>query len=87
MEQARWVKALSAKVELNGGARTSGGRGGMGGSMAAGPDGFCVCPKCGAKIPHQIGLPCTSVSCPQCGDKMVRGTFHQCVFTKERQAK
>ncbi len=55
------------------GAQTSGGRGRMGGSAAAGPAGFCICPKCGAKVTHQIGLPCTSVSCSQCGTKMVRG--------------
>lgn len=55
------------------GAQTSGGKGRMGGSVAAGPNGFCICPQCGAKVSHQIGLPCTSVSCPQCGTKMVRG--------------
>ena len=54
-------------------AGASGGRGRMGGSMAAGPEGYCVCPKCGAKIPHERGVVCTLISCPQCGEKMVRG--------------
>ena len=49
-----------------------GGRGRMGG-IAAGPSGECVCPKCGAIVPHQIGVPCTQQKCPKCGSPMVRG--------------
>jgi len=51
-----------------------GGRGRMGGTRAgAGPTGNCVCPSCGASVPHQVGTPCYNMSCPQCGAKMVRG--------------
>jgi len=32
------------------GSRTSGGRGRMGGSAAADPAGFCICPQCDAKM-------------------------------------
>jgi predicted RNA-binding Zn-ribbon protein involved in translation (DUF1610 family) len=32
----------------------------------------CVCPACGARVPHQRGVPCTSINCPNCGAKMVR---------------
>jgi len=50
-----------------------GGRGRMGGNRpGAGPSGFCVCPNCGAKIPHQRGVPCYSISCPKCGARMMR---------------
>lgn len=49
------------------------GRGRMGGSMAAGPGGVCVCPKCGEKVIHQVGTPCSTINCPKCGAKMVRG--------------
>ena len=51
------------------------GRGGrMGGTRpGAGPSGECVCPNCGVKIPHQAGIPCYDMSCPECGAKMVRG--------------
>ena len=50
----------------------AGGRGRMGG-FAAGPDGLCVCPKCGHKEPHQTGISCYNKKCPKCGTKMTRG--------------
>lgn len=40
-----------------------------------GPDGYCVCAKCGEKIPHQRGVKCTSIKCPKCGHTMVREEF------------
>jgi len=54
----------------------TGGRGAgrmRGTSPGAGPGGGCVCPNCGARIPHQAGIPCYDLSCPKCGTKMVRG--------------
>lgn len=48
-----------------------GGRGrNKGGSF--GPDGFCVCAKCGEKVPHQKGVKCTTLKCPSCGHTMIR---------------
>jgi len=38
----------------------------------AGPAGNCVCPKCGAEIPHRVSTPCYSVKCPKCGAAMAR---------------
>ncbi|MDD4939539.1 MAG: hypothetical protein PHE18_01750 [Candidatus Omnitrophica bacterium] len=38
----------------------------------AGPGGNCVCPGCGTKVPHQAGIPCSSMNCPKCGIRMVR---------------
>lgn len=48
-----------------------GGRGRMGG-RGLGPGGYCVCPKCGARVAHKPGNPCYSISCPKCGTKMIR---------------
>ena len=65
---------------------SSGGRGGMGrgigqgdgkgrgGGFAAGPGGSCVCPKCGKTPPHQRGVPCLQMTCPDCGTAMTRQT-------------
>ncbi len=45
----------------------------MGGNRpGAGPEGGCVCPGCGVKIPHRAGVPCNLVSCPECGARMAR---------------
>lgn len=33
---------------------------------------FCTCPSCGAKTPHERGIPCFQLKCPQCGKAMVR---------------
>jgi hypothetical protein len=48
------------------GGRMSGNRAG------AGPEGSCVCPDCGEKVPHKRGVPCMHINCPKCGTKMVR---------------
>lgn len=37
-----------------------------------GPGGFCICAKCGEKIPHRQGIKCTTLKCPKCGKTMVR---------------
>lgn len=33
---------------------------------------YCICPSCGMRLSHQPGVPCRSVSCPQCGESMKR---------------
>jgi len=50
----------------------SAGRRRGGGGRPGGPTNFCICPACGAKAPHERGIPCIQVSCPQCGKPMVR---------------
>lgn len=52
-----------------------------------GVGGFCVCPKCGEKIPHRCGIPCQEERCPGCGAKLLReGSYHHRLF-QEKQAK
>ena len=48
------------------------GRGGREGPLRAGPGGTCVCPNCGQREPHQIGVPCFDRRCPKCGTAMAR---------------
>ncbi len=48
-----------------------GGRGrNKGGGFGAG--GFCVCAHCGKKIPHERGVKCTNLRCPDCNRPMIR---------------
>ena len=49
-----------------------GGGRGRGGGFAAGPDGYCVCPNCGERMPHQVGIACYEQKCPKCGTAMTR---------------
>lgn len=62
-----------------GGGRGGGtGRGGQGGGRGggdkpgSGPGGYCVCPKCGKRVPHQVGQRCMDLTCPDCGTRMTR---------------
>ena len=49
-----------------------GGGRGRGGGFTAGPDGYCVCPNCGGRMPHQVGIACYKQKCPKCGTAMTR---------------
>lgn len=46
--------------------------GGRGGRFRAGPGGYCICPSCGERVPHQLGSPCFENKCPKCGTVMTR---------------
>ena len=51
-----------------------------------GPDGSCVCPKCGERILHQAGIVCQEERCPKCGAKMLReGSYHYQLFDKKEK--
>lgn len=50
---------------------SGGGKGrNKGGGFGVG--GYCVCAKCGEKVPHQQGVKCTTLKCPKCGNTMIR---------------
>ena len=53
------------------GTRRGAGFGRIGG-RSAGIEGYCVCPNCKIRIPHQPGKPCYSMKCPKCGVQMAR---------------
>lgn len=42
------------------------------GGMRGGPGGFCICTRCGTKVRHERGIPCTEARCPECEQPMVR---------------
>jgi len=48
------------------------GRGRMGGPLRGGAGGSCLCPNCGHREPHEIGVPCVRKACPKCGTAMTR---------------
>jgi hypothetical protein len=55
------------------GAGRGGGRGpGRQGGSAVGPGGNCICPSCGHRQAHRIGVPCLNEKCPKCGAQMIR---------------
>jgi hypothetical protein len=55
------------------GQNAPGGKCRRGGGARSGMPDQCICPACGAQAPHEPGIPCLQVHCPQCGKPMVRG--------------
>jgi len=41
-------------------------------ARGGGPGGYCVCQKCGYKISHERGVPCSTLKCPKCKINLVR---------------
>jgi len=60
------------EMGLGKGLRAGSGMGRMGGPIAAGPVGNCICPKCGHEQEHIRGKPCNQHKCPNCETVMTR---------------
>ena len=51
-----------------------------------GRHGFCICPRCGARTPHERGVPCQEDRCPDCGAKMLReGSRHHALYLEKHR--
>jgi len=61
-----------------------GGQGACGGGMGAA--GFCICPKCSGRFPHQPGIPCMQERCPSCGVALVRegSPHHEAILARRK---
>lgn len=42
------------------------------GAKGLGPEGSCICSKCGYEMKHKKGVPCSSLKCPKCDINMTR---------------
>jgi len=51
---------------------SAGGGGGRNRGGGFGAGGFCVCAGCGKKVPHERGVKCTELKCPDCNRTMIR---------------
>jgi len=41
-------------------------------AQGKGPEGYCICSKCGYKKKHERGTPCSTIKCPTCGISLTR---------------
>jgi cation diffusion facilitator family transporter len=42
------------------------------GARGLGPEGFCICEKCGYRVKHERGIPCSTLKCPKCDSRLTR---------------
>ncbi|APF18768.1 hypothetical protein [Caldithrix abyssi] len=53
-----------------------------------GSGGYCICPKCDYRAPHQRGVPCQEQRCPHCGARLMReGSYHHQLLLEKRKQK
>ena len=55
-------------------------------TQGMGIGGYCICPKCDYRAPHQRGIPCQDQRCPKCGAKLMReGSYHHQLLLEKRK--
>ncbi len=53
-----------------------------------GPGGYCICLKCGYRMPKERGVRCMDMHCPNCGSVMVReGSYHHRLYLQKKKEK
>jgi HK97 family phage prohead protease len=59
---------------------------GQGGSRQGdGGADICVCPKCGKEVPHEKGIPCKDIKCPECNTNMAGKNKNENTDKKEAE--
>ena len=41
-------------------------------AQGKGPKGYCICKKCGYRVKHERGIPCSTIKCPKCDTNLAR---------------
>ncbi len=60
-------------------------RNSFGARNRSGAGGYCVCTRCGERLPHRAGIPCRQERCPKCGAAMIReGFYHHKVIEEKK---
>ena len=55
--------------------------------MGMGPNGECVCPRCGYAASHETGVPCQTTRCPDCDAKLMRRGSRHHLLAQERNGR
>ncbi len=65
---AAWAQSLAAQTGGRPDDVPPSAQGGVGSNRTE----VCVCPVCGTIVAHPAGVPCSQLTCPQCGSRLVR---------------
>ncbi len=49
---------------------------------------YCICLRCGERVPHERGIPCQEMRCPKCKAALVReNSYHHQLFLSKQNKK
>ncbi|MCK9274847.1 MAG: hypothetical protein M0P57_07140 [Syntrophales bacterium] len=72
LEEKGMMRGRQGRKMGAGRGQNQGGRPGRTGGAGEGPAGYCRCPRCGYREPHERAMPCFEKKCPECGAVMTR---------------